>query len=164
MTEIRPREEHLKTEEFFLLALPPAGEPGPLPAHLSACGACSRQLTEWRAAAEAMSASPEGPPPGFEKQVMEKVREMRSPRRTRVSRRRLAGLAAAACLLAAFWIGTRVGRRNEPARAARETSMSATDEADDKLLRDVSRLVSSDDEENDWRSLAPLPPAPGGNS
>jgi hypothetical protein len=42
--------------------------------------------------------------------------------------------------------------------------MSAADRKDDELLRDVSRLVSNEDDENNWRSLAPLPAASEGNS
>ena len=166
MTERRPREEHLRAEDYFLLVLPPAGEPGPLPAHLSVCSACARQFTEWRAAAEGLAAGGENPPPDFETRVMDRVRAIGIPRSRRRGRRWVAGLSAAACLLAAFWLGTRAGSRTAPAAPAARvtvTAMSAADRADDELLRDVSRLVSSEDETS-WRSLAPLPPVPGGTS
>lgn len=165
MTDRGPREEHLRAEDYLFLALPPAGEPGPLPAHLSACTACARQFSEWRFAAEGLAAGGENPPPDFETNVMARVRAMAIPRSRRRRRRWAAGLSAAACLLAAFWLGTRAGTRSGPGSAVRAsvTSMSASDRADDELLRDVSRLVSSEDETN-WRSLAPLPPAPGGTS
>ena len=166
MTDRRPREEHLRAEDCLFLVLPPAGEPEPLPAHLSACPACARQFAEWRSAAEGLAAGGENPPLDFETNVMARVRAMAIPRSRRRQRRWAAGLSAAACLLAAFWLGTRAGTRTGPGSPpvrVTVTSMSESDRADDELLRDVSRLVSSEDETN-WRSLAPLPPAPGGTS
>ena len=41
---------HLTDAELFGLALPPAGEPEALPAHLSECGACGRALQAWKTA------------------------------------------------------------------------------------------------------------------
>ena len=164
MIENGPREEHLRPEDFFLLVLPPAGEPEALAPHLSVCAPCTRQLAQWRAAAEGLSASPEGPPADFERRVMEEIRSKAAPRIRRSARRWIAGLSAAACLLAVFWLGTRVGRQAQPAsHEVSVASMSEADRADDELLRDVSRLVSSDDETG-WKSLAPLPPAAKGNS
>ena len=164
MTEPTPREEHLAAGDFFRLADPSAGEPEPLPPHLSVCPTCARQLAEWRGAAQQLSSVDDEPPAGFEARVMERVRAMKTPRSRRSPRRWLAGLSAAACLLAAFWLGTRAASRPRPAAPANSTSsMTAADRADDELLRDVSRLVSSEDETS-WKALAPLPPAPGGNS
>lgn len=166
MTDRRPREEHLRAEDYLFLVLPPAGEPGPLPAHLSACSACARQFAEWRLAAEGLAADGENPPPDFATNVMARVRAMAIPRSRRRQRRWAAGLSVAACLLAAFWLGTRAGTKtgpSAPVASVTVTSMSESDRADDELLRDVSRLVSSEDETS-WKSLAPLPPAPGGNS
>jgi anti-sigma factor RsiW len=163
MTGSRPREEHLRPEDFFLLVFPPSGEPEGLPPHLSACASCARQLAQWRAAAEGLAASPEDPPADFEQRAMETIRSMRPPRSRRSVRGWLAGISAAACLLAAFWLGTRVGRPTQPtSRESSVASMSESDRADDELLRDVSRLVSAEDEAS-WKSLAPLPPT-GGNS
>jgi anti-sigma factor RsiW len=159
-----PREEHLRPEDFFLLVLPPAGEPEALPAHLSSCAPCARQFAHWRAAAEGLSASPEGPPADFERRVMESIRSTTAPRSRVSARRWIAGVSAAACLLAVFWLGARVGRQPQPVLGGTSVaSMSEADRADDELLRDVSRLVSSDDETG-WKSLAPLPSATGGNS
>ncbi len=174
------REEHLRPEDFFLLAFPPSGEPEALPPHLSGCSRCGRQLAQWRAAAEGLAAPTADAPDDFERTVMAKLRSMRSPRSRRPRRRRIAGIAAAACLLAAFGLGVRLGRRSQPASGQPEAAaaasiraihsipsvqtLSAEDRTDDELLRDVSRLVSGDDEENNWKSLAPMPAAPGGNS
>ena len=167
MTEPTPREEHLAAGDFFRLALPSAGEPEPLPPHLSVCAACARQLSEWRGAARQLSSVDDEPPAGFEARVMERVRAMKTPRSRRSPRRWLAGLSAAACLLAAFWLGTRAASpppaAAPPGSVSSTSSMTAADRADDELLRDVSRLVSSEDETS-WKALAPLPPAPGGNS
>jgi len=115
-------------------------------------------------AAEGLAAAPGSPPADFERQVMEKIRSMRAPRSRTPVRRWAVRLSAAACLLAAFWLGTRVARRAVPApQTGQAVSMSDSDRADDDLLRDVARLVSSEDDTN-WRSLAPLPPVSEGSS
>jgi anti-sigma factor RsiW len=166
------KEEHLKTEDFFLLAFPPSGEPEELAPHLTGCSHCRRQFAQWRAAAEGFAAPASAPSPGIERSVMAKIRSMRPLRSRRTARGWFAGISAAACLLVAFGLGLRLGRQATPtapgtpigSRVASVTAMSAADRKDDELLRDVSRLVSNDDDENDWRSLAPLPAAPGGNS
>jgi RNA polymerase sigma-70 factor, ECF subfamily len=160
----RPARKASAPEDFFLLVLPPAGDPEALPPHLSGCAPCARQFAQWRAAAEGLAASPEDPPADFERKVMAQIRSKRPPRSRRSARRSIAGLLSAACLLAAFWLGTRIG--GQPKHSSQEAtiaSMSEADRADDELLRDVSRLVSSDDETS-WKSLAPLPSATGGNS
>jgi len=92
---------------------------------------------------------------------MARIRRLPAPRRRGTRRAWAAGLAAAACLAAAFWAGTRVTAPADRARDA--TSMSAGDRADDALLRDVSRLVDDEDGPG-WKMLAPLPGARGGNS
>ena len=164
MTRRVPREEHLHDEDFFVLVLPPGGSPEALPAHLSACASCARRFAEWRAAVEDLAAPPQGPSPDFETRVMEEIRSMRAPRSRRPIRRWILRLSAAAALLAAFWLGTRIG--GKPAAApspVQITAMSETDQEDDELLRDVSRLVASEDDTS-WKSVAPLPSLPGGNS
>jgi len=163
-----PREAHLDEGDFFLLVLPPGGSPEVLPAHLSACAACSRRFAEWRAAVEGLAVPEDAAPPDFDARVMEKVRSIRAPRRgvLRNSAVRIwaARLSAAACLLAAFWLGTRVGKApSSSPPAVPAAGMTETDRADDELLRDVARQVSSEDDAN-WRSVAPLPPLPEGNS
>ena len=156
-------DRHLGNDDFFLLAFPPAGEPEGLPPHLSRCEECRRRFAEWERAAREIAGRPETPEPGFEHAVMARIRRLPAPRRRGMRRAWAGGLAAAACLVAAFWAGTRVSvpaddRADETAR-----SMSAADRADDALLRDVSRLV--DEEEGPgWKALAPLPEGRGGNS
>jgi hypothetical protein len=166
-----PREEHLRDEDFFLLVLPPAGAPEALPGHLSGCSRCARQLSEWRAAVERLAPAPAGAPAEFEERVMATIRAERTPRRTTGPRSlgRWAGrISVAAALLAAFWLGTRVSRVPESPLPVRVNVLSPTDRADDELLKDVSRLVSSEnvdrEDESGWKSVAPLPPVPGGNS
>jgi len=66
---------------------------------------------------------------------MERVRALKVPRSRRAPRRWAAGLSVAACLLTAFWLGTRVGSKAEP--QVRVSAMSEADRADDELLRDV---------------------------
>ena len=48
-------ERHLTDAELFALAVPAAGEPEALPAHLSRCQDCSRALLEWKGAMRAMA-------------------------------------------------------------------------------------------------------------
>lgn len=152
-----PRIRHLEPEEFFLLAFPPAGEPEALAPHLSACGACARQLAEWRRAARELESPAGAPSSDFERIVMERVRSSPAPRSRRNARRIGAGVAVAACLAGAFYLGTRL-RTAAPVAAEAPTApaMTEADRADDELLRDVSRMVSEDDGAP-WKSVAPLP-------
>jgi hypothetical protein len=155
-----PTERHLAEGDFFSLAFPPAGEPEGLPPHLSACDLCRRRFSEWERAAREIVGRPVLRAPDFEREVMAKVLRLQKPRSRRAVRRWSAGIAAAACLIASFWLGTRMSpRRAEPPSPS---AMSARDRADDALLRDVSRLVE-DDDGSGWKSLVPLP-AEGGNS
>jgi len=155
-------DRHLGDEDFFLLAFPPAGEPEGLPPHLSRCEECRRRFAEWERSAREMAGRPETPEADFERAVMARIRRLPAPRRRGTRRAWAAGLAAAACLAAAFWAGTRVSApADRPGDAA--VSMSAGDRADDALLRDVSRLVEEEDGPG-WKTLAPLPGARGGNS
>lgn len=153
------QERHLEMEDFFLLAVPPAGEPEPLPSHLSSCDRCTRQLTQWKAALSSLAPGEAEAPEGFEKDVMAKIRSLRTPRSRRLRRRAQAGLAAAASLVLAFWLGTRLHRRPPRENIAATSVMSPADQRDDRLLRDVSRLVEGEDS-SAWKSLAPLPDLP----
>jgi hypothetical protein len=148
---------HLDPEDFFLLALPPAGEPEALPSHLSVCGLCARQLAEWQNAARALGALEGAPSEQFERVVMERVRGSRKPSSHRAVRRIRSVLAVAACLAGAFYLGTRKAPTpRPPAESVSAAPMTEADRADDELLRDVSRLVS-DEDAAPWKSLAPLP-------
>ena len=153
---------HLSAEDFFNLALPPAGLPGALPEHLSGCAICARQLEEWRQAVADLSGRREVPSDDFESRVMARVRRLPAPRSHRLQRRALAGLAAAAALTGAFLLGGRLLNAPAPPPDA-VAHMSSADRADDELLRDVSRLVEGEDP-SVWKSLAPLPAASEGTS
>lgn len=163
MKNHRQETPHLGPEDFFLLVLPPAGEPEPLPFHLSSCRDCARQLGEWQEAARSLADVEDEPPADFERNVMSRVRVSRVPHSHRGLRRLSVGLAATACLLMAFWVGMRVGTfAPEPVPPA-ASALDAADRADDALLRDVTRLVSGE-EDSPWKTLAPLPEAAGGAS
>ena len=161
MNPARPTEEHLSDGDLFLLAFPPAGEPEPLPPHLAACALCGRRFAEWERAAREVAGRPEVSGAEFERAVMAKIRALPAPRR-RVSRAWGAGLAAAAALAGAFWLGARTASRPAPPGASAE-SMGARDLADDALLRDVARLVEGD-EGAGWKRMAPLPEPKEGRS
>src|SRR5439155_192709 len=64
-TMTRPRDSgdsvHLDDSQLFALALPPAGEPEAIPAHLSECLACSRALSEWKSAVRDLAAEEAAP-------------------------------------------------------------------------------------------------------
>ena len=45
---------HLTDDALFSLALPPAGLPEALPAHLLECPRCARALADWKAAVRDM--------------------------------------------------------------------------------------------------------------
>jgi hypothetical protein len=151
------RTRHLSSEELFGLTFPAIAGPEALPPHLSGCGDCSRALAEWRAAAADLAEVPEGPSADFARDVMARVHRLPIPRSRRWIRRGAAASAAAAALLAAFWLGTRVPDESPAAPEARAASaMTASDRADDALLREVSRLVDSD-AGGAWTTIAPVP-------
>jgi anti-sigma factor RsiW len=149
------RYPHLDDGDLFLLAFPPSGEPEPLPPHLSDCASCAGRFAEWERAAREIAGRPEASAADFERAVMARVRAVPRPaaRRARAWR---AGLAAAAALAGAFWVGSRTASRPVAAPAASESAMAPGDLADDALLRDVARLVDGE-EPAPWKRMAPLP-------
>ena len=145
---------HLTDAELFGLALPPAGEPEALPAHLSECGACGRALQNWKTAVRDLAREDAGP---MDRRTPAQWRE--AEERTlalihgaRVSRRfplRWAAGLAAAVLVAVLLLPGRGLRApassSAPASPAGEAAeLSAGDRADDTLLRDVNLLASTD--------------------
>jgi hypothetical protein len=151
---------HLTDDALFALALPAAGQPEALPAHLSDCLACSRALSEWKNAVRDLAAEGEAAiarrtPEGWaaaEQRTMQAIRRSRfAPRGIPV--RWAVGIAASILLFAlALPIQRAVSHRS----AAAAPELSAQDQADDALLRDVARLSRGDDGGN-WSSLVPEP-------
>ena len=155
---------HLTDAELFALAAPAAGEPEPLPAHLSRCRDCARALREWKASiatlgeAEAGELDRRSPEEWRAKEdaTLEAIRRAARPRPS-VPAWRWA-LVAAASLLVAVLVLT--GRRAGPpattvasapatpkaaVSAAASSEMSADDAADDRLLRETSYLAGGGD-------------------
>lgn len=160
---------HLSDPDLFSLAVPPAGEPEALPAHLSDCFTCSRALQEWKTAiadlakedAEVIAMRSEQEWNALEEQTIEAVH------RTRLHRRAHAwgwALTVAATFLLVILL---LPGRTAPEKAVSEPAMStaelsAQDQADDALLRDVARLARGEDGAGAWNGLVPEPaPAAG---
>jgi hypothetical protein len=152
---------HLTDAELFGIALPAAGAPEALPAHLSDCLACSRALTEWKSAVRDLAAEGENAVARRSPEEWEKAqaKTMAAVRRSRFEGRplplRWAMSAAAVLLLFAIAIPLQRSVRQRPAAQA-SSELSAQDQADDTLLRDVARLSRGDDGSS-WGALAPEP-------
>jgi anti-sigma factor RsiW len=161
--ETRPA-AHLTDEELFGLALPPVGQPEALPAHLSACRACSRALQEWKQAVGELAAEADGALDRRaaadwdvrSRETMEKIRASGAPAR-RGSRQAVVGLLLAAAMLLFALLAPRQQAPGPvaPVEAAASAELSPADEADDALLRDVQRLARG---EEIWNPLAPEEP------
>jgi hypothetical protein len=169
------RTGHLSDEELFALALPPAGEPEALPAHLLQCARCGRALQEWKGAVRQLAEEDAEPVSrrsaeewkAAEDRTIEALR--RAGRRRRVRRLPWAIGIAAALLLAALLLPVlRPSRPAAPVSAAASAAtpapeLSGQDAADDRLLRDVARLSRGEDAA-DWSGLAPDPGIAEGGS
>ena len=157
---------HLTEPELFTLALPPAGEPEALPRHLSECPRCSRAFSEWKAVVRDLA---DEEPEALRRRTPEQWdalanQTLAAVRRSRIGRRRssVRWAVAAAAVAAFFVVAVPVwrGRPTSERPAAKEAAftLSAADQADDALLRDVARLTRSEDETSRlWSSLAPEP-------
>jgi hypothetical protein len=150
---------HLTDAELFGIALPAAGAPEALPAHLSDCLACSRALTEWKSAVRDLAAEDNAvahrSPEEWEHA---QAKTMAAVRRSRFTERALPlrwAMSAAAVLLL-FAIAIPLQRSVRQRSAAQSSELSAQDQADDTLLRDVARLSRGDDR-SPWGALAPEP-------
>jgi hypothetical protein len=159
------RTAHLTDEQLFGLALPPAGSPEALPAHLSGCLRCRRALQEWKGAVAALAEEDEeaiARRPASEWRAAEErtLSAIRRAGRPGSRRRRLIALsltAAAALLVAALLLPERVARKAAPAgltEAAAE--LSDADRADDALLREAATLARGEDAAV-WDALAGEP-------
>lgn len=160
--ETRADDQHLTDEELFALAVPPAGEPEALPRHLSECFRCSRALQDWKSAVreladEEVAALDKRTPAEWEALENETIEALRRSRRS-VRRQALKWVVSiAACLVVAvLLLPARKSVRLEAARPATATQLSAQDQKDDALLRDVARLSRGEDS-GSWNTLAPEP-------
>ncbi|MEP7131584.1 MAG: hypothetical protein ABI914_00365 [Acidobacteriota bacterium] len=155
---------HLTDSELFGLAIPAVGSPEALPSHLSDCLACSRALQEWKGAVRDVgddmgplgNRSPEA-------WTAAEAQTMRAIRRTRFTRPALPlrwGVGVAAALLL-FALAVPLHRPAAPATpsgaSASAPDLSAQDQVDDALLRDVARLASAEETGGSWSTLVPEP-------
>jgi hypothetical protein len=145
-------ETHLTDADLFTLAVPPAGEPEVLPRHLSECQDCSRALQEWKAsvrtlADEDVEAIDRRTPEQWDAAAdatMAKIRRAARPARPAQRLRWAVGIAASLLLLALAIPRHGVTRLPGAVPAASDASgLSAADQEDDRLLRDVTFLASA---------------------
>jgi hypothetical protein len=154
MTQPERPTAHLSDEELYALALPPAGQPEALPAHLSLCRACSRALSEWKQAVaelagEADSAMARRSTADWEaraKETMDRVRASGAPGR-RGSRQAVVGLLLAASMLLFALLAPRRPDTAVPApgNTTASSELSPADQEDDDLLRDIQRVARGEE-------------------
>jgi hypothetical protein len=158
---------HLTDDVLFALALPPAGVPEALPAHLLACPRCARALADWKSAVRDLEARDEAVLErrsaeewtAVEDATLAAIRREGAPGRGRAKTLRWALPVAASLLVFALLVSNR--STTAPAAAALDdtSGLSAQDRADDALLRDVDRLASGEEGTAGVGSLAPDPGA-----
>ena len=158
-------ETHLTEDDLFRLAMPAAGEPEALPSHLLGCAECARNLQVWKSAVRDLAQEDElalaGRSPedwsALEDATLAAIRRSGVPGTQR--RRAVSVLGLAASLLLATLLLVRRPENDVP--VFDETAeLSAQDQADDELLREVSILARGEEPGGAWNSLAPVP---GGN-
>jgi hypothetical protein len=154
---------HLTDPELFTLAVPPVGEPEALPRHLSECLECSRALQEWKSAVREAAREEIEPLERRSSAEWERLedRTIEAMRRAGRGGRRAAvkwAVSAAAAALLAVLLYPVIGREPSAARRAESVTaqLSAQDQNDDALLRDVARLSRGEDGDS-WNGLAPEP-------
>jgi hypothetical protein len=154
--------KHLTDAELFGIALPAAGAPEALPAHLSECLACSRALTAWKAAVRDLAAEGDD---AIERRAPEEWQDAQSKTLAAIRRSRLPGralpwrwAASVAAVLLLFAVAVPLQRSLSRERVAEQASseLSGQDQVDDNLLREVARLSRGDDRSS-WGALAPEP-------
>jgi hypothetical protein len=158
---------HLTDDALFSLALPPAGLPEALPAHLLKCLRCARALADWKGAVRDLEERDEAVLDrrsieewtAVEDATLAAIRREGAPGRGRAKTLRWALPVAASLLVFALL----VSNRPTPARSAAAfddtAGLSAQDRADDTLLRDVDRLASGEESMGGVGGLAPDPGA-----
>jgi hypothetical protein len=159
---------HLTDDALFALAMPAAGVPEALPAHLLECLPCTRALADWKSAVRDLGEKDED---ALDRRTSEDwtaaedatllaIRREGAPGRGRARTLKWALPAAASLLLFAFLV---TGRPDSPAASDPSddvAGLSATDRADDSLLRDVDRLASGEENTGGWGTLIPEPTVP----
>lgn len=158
MNETIDREtNHLTDAELFTLAAPPAGEPEVLPRHLSECQSCSRALQEWKTSMRDLAAEDVEPIDRRSPEewlasadaTMARIRRAAHPARRQRPLRWAVGIAASLLLLALAIPRHGTGPAPVPLSGATQGSasagLSAADQEDDRLLRDVNDLARGDD-------------------
>jgi len=147
----KTRSPHLTDAELFGLALPPAGEPEALPAHLLECTACGRALQTWKASVRDLAREDAGPMERRSEREWRAAedRALAAIRGAKVRRR--FPMVWAASLAAAVLVGALlVPSKRAPAPATSSRPVEATaelspaDQADDILLREASVLARGD--------------------
>jgi hypothetical protein len=156
MNETIDRETtHLTDAELFTLAAPPAGEPEVLPRHLSECQSCSRALQEWKTSMRDLADEDAEPidrrsPEEWKisaDATMARIRRAANPARRQRPLRWAVGIAASLLLLALAIPRHGTGPAPVPgsAQGSSPSGLSAADQEDDRLLRDVNDLAQGDD-------------------
>jgi hypothetical protein len=164
----RSPDDHLTDDALFALALPAAGVPEVLPAHLLECPLCSRALADWKNAVRDLADADEDVLEkrtgeewsAVEDSTLSAIRREGTPGRGRVRTLRWALPVAASLLVFALLVSGRPdsARVSEPSDDT--AGLSAQDKADDALLRDIDRLASGDESSGGWGALAPDPGIP----
>jgi hypothetical protein len=158
---------HLTDDALFSLALPPAGLPEALPAHLLACPRCARALADWKSAVRDLEARDEAVLDrrsteewvAVEDATLAAIRRQGAPGRGRAKTLRWALPVAASLLVFALLVSNRPTPAPTAAALDDTAGLSAQDQADDALLRDVDRLASGDEAASGVGGLAPDPGA-----
>lgn len=162
--------DHLTNDALFALALPAAGVPEALPAHLLECLRCARALADWKNAVRDLAERDEN---DLEKRTAEEwsavedstlaaIRREGAPGRGRARTLSWALPVAASLLVFALLVA---GRQSPAPEAATDTAgLSAQDQADDALLLDVDRLASGEESPGGWGALAPEPDPEAGDA
>jgi hypothetical protein len=158
---------HLGDDALFALALPPAGVPEALPAHLLACPRCARALADWKGAVRDLEARDEAVLDRrsaeewatVEDATLAAIRREGAPGRARAKALRWALPVAASLVVCALLVSNRPTPAPTAAALDDTAGLSAQDRADDALLRDVDRLASGDETASGVGGLAPDPGA-----
>jgi hypothetical protein len=153
--------KHLTDDALFALAVPTAGVPEALPPHLMECLACSRALTEWKAAVrdigdkddEALAARAPEEWTAAEDATLAAVRRAGAPGRGRPQMLKWALPLAASLFLVLLLVPGRDVSAPTPAPVDETAGLSAQDRADDELLRDVEWLAMGEDSATEWDEL-----------
>jgi hypothetical protein len=152
-------EAHLTDAELFALAAPATGDPEAIPRHLSRCRACSRALLDWKAAVRALADDEAGEldrrtPEQWkaaEDSTMAAIRRAGRPGRRSHPLRWAVGVAASLVVVFLAMPGRKAAPVASlvPTPAAEVQELSASDRADDELLREASFLAAGGDDAND---------------